>query len=230
MQRAEKEGEAPCVHLVVGKTREKKFFERRCRFRCCASQPTNQPATFYQQFLLPASPAFSILLCPAALIEAWKEGENRRAFSSVPMELNLTCIRTSGRNLRATTSYNASLLFSSFLPRRKFFALSDSRVRESDFKVSLVQFETFSLSLSLPPFLSFLHLNSILPIHRIEENLSNSPFRESVASRRGAIFLFDRAKPGFLFLFFFFVQRSEHIHAISRYKVETCYGYWRRGR
>lgn len=100
LQRAEKEGEAPCVHLVVGKTREKKFFERRCRFRCCASQPTNQPATFYQQFLLPASPAFSILLCPAALIEAWKEGENRRAFSSVPMELNLTCIRTSGRNLR----------------------------------------------------------------------------------------------------------------------------------
>lgn len=122
--------------------------------RCCASQPANQPATFYQQFLLPASPAFSILLCPAALIEAWKEGENRRAFSSVPMELNLTCIRTSGRNLRATTSYNASLLFSSFLPRRKFFALSDSRVRESDFKVSLVQFETFSLSLS-PPVLEF---------------------------------------------------------------------------
>ena len=115
-----------------------------------ASQPANQPATFYQQFLLPASPAFSILLCPAALIEAWKEGENRRAFSSVPMELNLTCIRTSGRNLRATTSYNVSLLFSSFLPRRKFFALSDSRVRESDFKVFLVQFETFSLSLSPP--------------------------------------------------------------------------------
>lgn len=130
-----------------------------------------------------------------------------------------------------SASYNKLQRVASFF----FFSSSEKIFRSERFARSRIGFQSFSrsirniLSLSLPPFLSFLHLNSILPIHRIEENLSNSPFRESVASRRGAIFLFDRAKPGFLFLFFF-VQRSEHIHAISRYKVETCYGYWRRGR
>lgn len=62
VQRAEKEGEAPCVHLVVGKTREKKFFERRCRFRSEAllRQPASQPASHVLPTIPPSS--FACLL------------------------------------------------------------------------------------------------------------------------------------------------------------------------
>lgn len=91
------------------------------------------------------------------------------------MELNLTCILTSSLpveicvgELQQVTSLLFSLFSFFFFPRRKFFAPSDS------FANRISKFFSFILSLSLSPPSSF--LNSVPPIHRIEENLSNSRF------------------------------------------------------
>lgn len=204
VQRKREGSELPCVHLVVGKTREKKFFER-CRFRSEAllRQPASQPTSHVLPTVPPSS--FACLLHFAlsrGINRSVEGGGGSTSLLSVPMELNLTCILTSSLpveicvgELQQVTSLLFSL-FSFFLSLAENSSLRAIRSR--------IGFQSFSrsFSLSLSPPSSF--LNSVPPIHRIEENLSNSRFGESVARADFSFFsrLFHGAKLGSCFFFF----------------------------